>query len=236
MNYFLDLPKRFAKSVATKCFFGINGGYDRAFCRLIESREFTAESMVLAYIQGMFPLGQPDGRIHWQTPDERAVVAVDDVHVSKRVKTYLNKQKFTIKYNTEFETVVENCAGRDETWINQALKDVYLELYQKGVCHSVEAYEDGELVGGGFGLAIGDVFFLESMYCSVDQASKIAFIELSRQLKEDGFAWIDCQYLSEHWKRFGCKPVSREALVELVTQGLSRGARFGQSLQAPVSE
>ncbi|MGI9427170.1 MAG: leucyl/phenylalanyl-tRNA--protein transferase [Bythopirellula sp.] len=233
MSDLLQSLKQTTKSLLTQGFFRVNGGRQRAICRMIESTELTPESMVLAYLQGLFPLGQPDGQLHWQTPDERAVISIDKVHVSKRLKTYLKKDAFQIRFNEQFAEIVLACADREQTWINQPLIAVYQQLHDAGIAHSVEAYQDDLLVGGGFGLSIGNVFFLESMFCRVDQASKVAFVKLAEQLQRDGFEWIDCQYLSEHWKRFGARSTSLQELVSITTQGLSCGATFLKSSDVP---
>ena len=228
MNHLFSIPKRFAKNLTTRCFLAVNGGQARAIARLVETMGLTPDAMVFAYMQGMFPLGQADNSIVWQTPSERAVVSSDGIHVSKRLKTYLRRDQFEIKFNQKFDDVVEACANREETWINQPLKDVYHQLHECGIGHSVEAYENQRLVAGGFGLTIGNFFFLESMYTEVNQASKIAFVKLAEKLARDGFAWIDCQYLSEHWKRFGCQPVDRKELVSRMTLGLGSPGKFSK--------
>ena len=217
MRRFSQPLRGFARSVRSWVGSALGRGYVRAARRSGDQLGLSPESMVLAYLQGLFPLGRPYGRVDWETLERRAVIGVGDLHVSKRLRTYLRKDAFEVRFNERFDEVLAGCADRPETWINGPLTEVYRRLHTQDVAHSVEAYRDGELVG---------VFFLESMYCSVDHASKVAFVKLAERLTQSGFGWIDCQYLSEHWKRFGAKPMPRAELVRHTLHGLECGARF----------
>ena len=206
----------------------ILGGPAQTICRANELQPLTSERLIAGYIQGMFPLGEHNGSIGWYWPDERAVIPADQVHVSKRLKGYVRKGRFEISFDRDFRQAMASCADREMTWISPEIQEVFNQLHETGFAHSVEAWLDGRLVGGGYGLALGRVFFLESMFVREDHASKIAFVALASKLLEDGFEFIDCQYLTEHWRRFGAQNVPREEFQKIVASGLNQPAVFSR--------
>ncbi len=222
----MDKMKKTIKRLVVRAFCWSAGGPKNATCRLQDQMPLTAENLLLNYAQGMFPMGDSDGSVHWKSPEERGALKPGEIHVSRRLKPKLRNGGLEVTFDQQFETVVENCADRDQAWINGPLKAIYRTLHDWGAAHSVEAWRDRVLVGGGFGIGIGKVFFLESMYCHEDHASKVAFVKLAKHLGEGGFEFIDCQYLSEHWKRFGFKAIRREELVETIAKTLPAPAHF----------
>lgn len=205
------------------------GGPSSTICRMHELCQLTPERVLSGYAQGIFPTGERNNSIVWHCPVVRAVIPADQVHVSKRLKGYLRKERFEIRFDHDFARVMESCADRQKTWITREIIDVYRRLHTMKYAHSVEAYLDDELVGGGYGVALGRVFFLESMFCREDHASKIAFVALAEKLRSDGFEAIDCQFLTEHWRRFGAKGVPHEQFQQLVARHLNRPAAFSNT-------
>ncbi len=235
-KYRAGAPIRFLQQWSTAPFSWLHGGPRPAICRLHQQYDMTPEIVLAGYAQGIFPTGEPNNRIVWHCPNERAVIATDKVHVSKRLKGYLRKERFQIGFDRQFAKVLDMCSDRKKTWITPQIKDAYVSLHEMGFGHSVEAYLDDRLVGGGYGVAVGRMFFLESMFCREDHASKIAFVHLAEKLLADGFAAIDCQFMTEHWRRFGARSVSPDEFQKLVVRDLHRPAEFSQSaLEAGVS-
>lgn len=212
----------------------LHGGPTPAIARLHVMYPLTPARVLAGYAQGIFPTGEANGKIVWHCPEPRAVIRTDEVHVSKRLKGYLRKYPFEVSFDRDFDAVIRACSDRDKTWITEAITDVYTELHTMKFAHSVEAYHDGRLVGGGYGVALGEVFFLESMFCNENHASKIAFVRLAEKLLADGFTTIDCQFMTEHWRRFGAKPVSPEEFQQTVALGLRKPAVFTEDARPDV--
>ena len=202
------------------------GGPASAIGQLHELYHLTPERVLAGYAQGIFATGERNGEVCWHCPDPRAIIHTDRVHISKRLKGYLRKDRFQVCFDQNYDDVLIKCADRETTWITPQIMDVYRELFRMRFAHSVEAYLDGQLVGGGYGVALGNVFFLESMFCCEDQASKVAFVFLAEKLCKDGFAVIDCQFMTEHWRRFGAEEVSHQEFQELVVRHLNEPAVF----------
>jgi leucyl/phenylalanyl-tRNA--protein transferase len=171
--------------------------------------------IINAYRHGVFPWYNPGEPILWWSPDPRLVLFPDKLQVSGSLQKTLRKQIFEIRYDSRFAEVMTACAApRQEnggTWITEEMLDAYLQLHQLGVAHSVEAWQDGELVGGLYGLAIGRVFFGESMFHRRTDASKVAFVSLVKRLSAWGYQLIDCQVSSGHLLSLGAEEISRTA-------------------------
>lgn len=179
--------------------------------------------LIAAYRQGIFPwysLGQP---ILWWSPDPRAVLFLEKLHVSRSLSKTIGKGIFTISVDSAFAQVVADCAApRDATggtWITPAMHDAYCELHAQGVAHSVECWSGGELAGGIYGVALGRIFFGESMFSRFPNASKVAFTHLAWRLREWGYTLIDCQMPSGHLFRFGAELIPRRQFIELLREG-----------------
>lgn len=177
------------------------------------------ERLLLAYANGIFPWFNPEDPILWWCPDPRFVLLPDALRVSKSMKQVLRRPVFDYRYDSDFEAVIRNCAQADRgedvgTWITEAMIGAYLELHRLGFAHSAESWQDGQLVGGLYGVRLGDVFFGESMFSLVSNASKAAFIHLVEQLRADGVALIDCQMHTPHLESLGAAYMPRILFLE----------------------
>jgi leucyl/phenylalanyl-tRNA--protein transferase len=188
------------------------------------------DTLLRAYRSGIFPWYAHDDPILWWSPDPRMVLDPSCVHVSHSLIKTLRNASYEVHADTAFADVIDNCADlrRDDgTWINPAIRSVYLELHDQGYAHSIEVWNEDNLVGGLYGLAIGRIFFGESMFHVQRDASKVALVHLCRQLQRWGFGLIDCQMETSHLASMGAVPIPRDAfiarLAELVDCGLAPG-------------
>ena len=175
-----------------------------------------------AYRHGIFPWNSPDEPILWWSPDPRLVLFPDKLVVSHSLAKTLRKQKFTVTTDQAFAEVITACAqSRKEeqgTWITEGIFQAFNKLHQSGFAHSAEAWLDGELVGGLYGIAIGQVFFGESMFYTKTNASKVAFANLMERLKSWGYKVVDCQVSTKHLMRFGAEEITRSEFSSLLEQ------------------
>ena len=180
------------------------------------------ERLLAAYQRGIFPWYSGDQPILWWSPDPRSVLFPDKLHISRSLRKTLRKQLFTITFDTAFEEVIHACseprADGLGTWITDEMQQAYLRLHQSGYAHSVECWLNGKLVGGLYGVAMGKVFFGESMFSRVTDASKIAFVFLVRQLQRWQFEMIDCQIQTAYLNQFGAELIPRSRFVQLLDQ------------------
>jgi leucyl/phenylalanyl-tRNA--protein transferase len=187
------------------------------------------------YARGVFPMAdsRADPRIFLLDPDERGILPLDAFHVPRRLARTLRRDGLEIRLDTAFRQVVGACAeaapGRDETWINRRIKDLYGDLHDRGAAHSVEAWADGRLVGGLYGVALGAAFFGESMFSRAADASKIALAHLVARLITGGFELLDAQFMTEHLRQFGAVQINRAAYHERLRSALSRQGDFGRA-------
>ncbi len=184
------------------------------------------ERILAAYRHGCYPWYQQGQPILWWSPDPRFVLFPDELHISRSLGKVLRRQTFEVSYDKAFDRVIDACAGprsyADGTWITDAMRQAYLQLHRLGHAHSVEVWQAGELVGGLYGLCIGQVFFGESMFSHVDNASKTAFAHLVPDLKRWGIRLIDCQMQTRHLASFGARAIDRQAFAELLAQLVER--------------
>ena len=174
--------------------------------------------LLIAYSQGIFPWFSEGDPILWWSPSPRLVLFPEEYHLPKRLKRAINAGTFTVTADTAFAQVVSGCAsasGRLEhgTWITREMHEAYCRLHELGFAHSIECWREGELAGGLYGVCLDRVFFGESMFTRVTDASKVALAALVRQAKQLGIALIDCQMTTEHLLRFGARELSREQFV-----------------------
>ena len=173
--------------------------------------------LLSAYQQGIFPWFSQDQPILWWSPDPRMVLFPENFHVSRRLKKTIRQNKFQMTINTAFENVMRACAQprpkQPETWITPAMLRAYVELHRQGFAHSFETWNNGKLVGGLYGIAIGRAFFGESMFSFETDASKVAFAYSIEQLTKWGYEIIDCQVESEHLSNFGAENIKRSDFV-----------------------
>jgi leucyl/phenylalanyl-tRNA---protein transferase len=189
---------------------------------------FTSEHILLGYAQGMFPMDKR-GSIQWFCPDPRCVVPLDKFHVPSRIRTYLRKGLFELCFDRNPAEVLRACGDRKGTWLTPRVQAAYQELFDLGAMHTVEAWKGDRLVGGAFGVALGTVFTVESMFSLEDHASKLAFAFLGQHLIDRGFSLIDCQYQQEHFRRFGAIEMPREEYRKRIAMGMVRPPSFHAS-------
>jgi len=188
---------------------------------LAASADVTPERLLDAYRHGIFPwygVGQP---VLWWCPDPRTVLIVDEFRVARSLRQRVKQRRWEIRVDTAFREVIEACAmvprrGQLGTWITPAIADAYTALHAQGHAHSVEAWRDGELAGGLYGVAIGQMFYGESMFAWETDASKVTLVHLVGVLRARGFPLIDCQQDTAHLASFGARPVSRRWFAERV--------------------
>ncbi|NUY81557.1 leucyl/phenylalanyl-tRNA--protein transferase [Flavobacterium sp. MAH-1] len=180
--------------------------------------DLSTERLLLAYQNGIFPWFDEDDPILWWSPDPRMVLLFDNLVVSKSMKSILRKGIFEITFNQDFEGVISNCQkterkGQSGTWLTDEMKEAYLELHRLGYAKSVETWQDGELVGGLYGIDLGHVFCGESMFSKVSNASKAAFITLAKKLQSENYRLIDCQIHNDHLESLGCSEIPRALFI-----------------------
>jgi leucyl/phenylalanyl-tRNA--protein transferase len=191
------------------------------------------ERLLEAYRRGIFPWFNDGQPILWWSPDPRAVLFPEQLHVSRSLKRSLRSGRFTVTLDTCFTEVMRRCAGpRPQhpdggTWITTAMVEAYTRLHDLGYAHSVETWREDKLVGGVYGVALGGAFFAESMFTVVDDASKVALVRLVRQLQAWGFRLIDCQQSSPHVKRFGAVDIPRRDFISLLSDAVKLPTRRG---------
>jgi len=190
------------------------------------------EELLQAYTLGYFPMAQHrcDDHVMWVLPDHRGVLKLDDARAPKKLKRFLLQDRFDVKIDTAFSDVLAACAEtapeRRETWINDAIIEAYTELHRLGAAHSVECYQEGFLVGGLYGIAIGGIFCGESMFSRETNASKIAMLHLIARLKLGGFSIVDTQFFSEHLAQFGVIEMPDANYQKLLSKYLGVDADF----------
>ncbi len=183
--------------------------------------EFTAELVLRAYTAGIFPMGHDDGIIRWYSPDPRCIIPLDEFHTSKRLARTIRQGKFDTKVNGDFEKIMRLCAERESTWITDEIVRVYCELHRHGFAHSVEAYLDGEIAGGLYGVSIGGAFMGESMFHVETDASKVCLAYLVERMKERGFVLLDSQYVTDHLSTFNAIQIPRQEYLERLRDALT---------------
>ncbi len=190
----------------------------------------TAEALIYAYTSGVFPMAERDGSIYWYRPDPRAIIPIDTYKPAKSLKPILNRGQFEIRIDTHFEAVMRACAAprayEEETWISEEIIQAYVELFNMGFAHSVEAYEDGKLVGGLYGVHIGSAFFGESMFMLVSNASKVAFHYLIEILRANEFNLLDTQFMNDNVQRYGAIEIKRAEYERRLSRALLRASEF----------
>jgi len=185
-----------------------------------------------AYRRGIFPWYAEGDPILWWSPDPRLVLRPGGMHVSRSLRKRLRRAEYSVKFDRNFSAVIRACAGVPRkrgggTWLTEEMQAAYIRLHFMGVCHSVEVYAEGTLVGGLYGLAMGGAFFGESMFSLRPDASKTALKALSDVLSEKGYDFIDCQVVSDHLLRLGAEAVSRELFLERLKSALERESDVG---------
>jgi leucyl/phenylalanyl-tRNA--protein transferase len=190
--------------------------------------EFTPELVLFAYAQGLFPMGRENGRIDWYRADPRALMPLDDrFHVSRSLARTIRRKVFDVRFDTAFDDVMAGCADREETWITPEIRRVYNELHALGLGHCVEAWQDGRLVGGLYGVAAGAAFFAESMFSRQTDASKVCVVAAVERLRSRGFELMDVQWLTPHLKTFGAYEISHRKYLPVLKKAMEKEVTFG---------
>lgn len=196
--------------------------------------ELTADLIIRAYKAGIFPMAEdadsPD--LFWVSPDKRGVLPLDKFHISKSLRKALKNNSYTIKVDSDFDATIHGCANygtdRDNTWINDTIIELYRELFERGICHTVEVWDGDNLIGGLYGLSIGTAFFGESMFHRVTDASKIALACLVARLRGGGYTLLDTQFVTDHLRSLGGIEIPREQYEVLLGKAIVSKADFYQ--------
>jgi len=189
--------------------------------------KLSPQILLNAYAQGIFPMADADEseQIYWYAPDPRAIIPLDGFHISRSLKRTIKKGVFEIRFDYDFRGTMTSCAapakGREETWISDEIIDLYCYLHEYGFAHSVESYQDGELVGGVYGLALNGLFAGESMFSRKTDASKVVLAYLLRALEDTGYSLFDVQFLTNHLASFGAVEISKRDYLNRLEHALS---------------
>jgi len=188
--------------------------------------DLSEDRILLAYSMGIFPWYSDGPPVLWWSPDPRLVLIPAELKISRSLRQVINKGLFTIKMDTAFAEVIRNCAvirreGQQGTWITEEMIGAYIRLHHAGYAHSIESWQDGELVGGLYGIALGKAFFGESMFAKKSSASKIALVALAEYLRALDYSFIDCQVTTEHLKSLGAREVPRREFLRMLKEALA---------------
>jgi len=194
--------------------------------------ELSADLIVRAYKAGIFPMAEdadaPD--LFWVSPDERGIIPLEGFHLSKSLRKTMRQSPFTIRVDSDFATTIHGCANfgsdRDSTWINATIIRLYGELFERGICHTVEVWDGETMVGGLYGLSIGGAFFGESMFHRATNASKIALAHLVERLKVGGYSLLDTQFVTDHLQSMGGIEIPRETYERMLAEALTHEGDF----------
>lgn len=188
--------------------------------------DLSAERLIAAYRHGCFPWYEQGQPILWWSPDPRTFLRPEQLHISRSLRKVLRSNQFSVTFDRNFAQVIHACAqprtSQAGTWITSAIQNAYIELHQRGVAHSVEVWQADELVGGLYGIAIGQLFFGESMFSHSSNASKVGFVTLVSRLKAAGFVLIDCQMPTEHLISLGAQSMPRADFAEYLSHHLDK--------------
>lgn len=188
--------------------------------------DLSPERLIQAYRHGCFPWFEAGQPILWWSPDPRTVLLPAEVHVSRSLRKVLRQDRFRVTFDRDFAAVIAECAGprnyTDGTWITDDMQRAYLALHDQGHAHSVEVWDGDALVGGLYGLAMGRLFFGESMFSRADNASKVGFVTLVEHLQQAGFVLIDCQMPTDHLHSLGARSIARETFADYLNQYLDQ--------------
>lgn len=197
--------------------------------------KLTSEWILDAYRHGIFPWPFTDGELAWWSPDPRAILDLDGLHVSRRLGRVCRSGRFQITCNRDFEGVIDGCATagdrKGQTWITPAMHRAYVRLYDEGHAYSIEAWHEDRLAGGVYGLAVAGLFAAESMFYRVSEASKVALVYLTDHLRSRGFSLVDIQQLTPHTARFGAVEISRREYLRRLAVALESPVTFGSNLE-----
>ncbi len=194
--------------------------------------DLSSERLISAYSQGIFPWFEEGQPILWWSPDPRCVLYPDDLIVRRSLRKSIRQKNFSVSFDQVFEQVIEACAaprdGQPGTWITDGMRDAYCRLHEQGIAHSVEVWQGEQLVGGLYGVALGNMFYGESMFSRVSDASKYALKCLCEYLQQGGYELIDCQVESEHLLSLGASCISRATFIDEMNAALESVRAYGK--------
>jgi len=188
--------------------------------------QISPELLIEAYARGFFPMAVGTGDIRWFSPDPRGVIPLDGFRIPHGARKTLADPAWELRVDSDFEAVMRACADRPETWIDEEIIAIYLELHRRGVAHSVEVWRDGLLAGGLYGVRVGAAFFGESMFHRVAGASKVALVALHRVLVTGGFQLLDIQWTTPHLEKFGSIEIPKRTYLRKLNAALESCADF----------
>jgi leucyl/phenylalanyl-tRNA--protein transferase len=201
----------------------------------------TVEMLLSGYKQGIFPMADPrlDNEIYWYSPDPRGLLPIEEFHTPSRLAQTVRKQPFEIRVDGAFEQVIRKCAeprspDNQTTWISQGIIEAYTNLHKAGFAHSVEALQDGELVGGLYGVTLGGLFAGESMFYEATDASKVCLVHTARRLQEREFGLFDIQWTNPHLEQFGAFEMERDEYKSRLEQQVGRDVSFVDDHATPL--
>ncbi len=194
-----------------------------------------SELLLQGYRLGVFPMAMEDDSIEWFSPDPRAILPLEDFHVPHVLRRLLRRRVFKTTIDKAFSEVIAACAEREDTWINPEIIESYTRLHELGNAHSVEAWKEGRLAGGLYGVAVGGAFFGESMFHSVTDASKIALVALVEHLRAGKFVLLDTQWLTPHLQQFGGIEISRNHYLRVLRRAVELPRKFQGTARPPGS-
>jgi leucyl/phenylalanyl-tRNA---protein transferase len=207
------------------------------------SIEITPQVLLKAYACGIFPMAESaqDSALYWIEPQLRGILPLDTVHIPRRLAKTIRRDLYEIRIDSDFGAVIAGCAaarpGRQTTWINGRIHSLYRQLFELGHCHTVEAWRNGKLAGGLYGVHLGAAFFGESMFSTERDASKVALVYLVARLLHGGFRLLDTQFVTEHLRQFGTIEVPRQDFQRLLEDAVAHSSAFGQlARQMPGTE
>ncbi len=188
----------------------------------------SADSLLTAYKSGAFAMAESryDKGFSLIKPERRAILPLKKFHLPRRLRATVNSKKFTVKFNTSFHSVIHNCASRHETWINEDIITLFNQLHQSGDAHSIEAWHQGQLAGGIYGLAVGGAFYGESMFSAKTDASKVALVHLIEHLNARGFILFDVQFVTPHLEQFGVQEIGHFHFMSFLQKALTLKCQF----------
>ena len=186
-----------------------------------------SEFLLNAYCNGLFPMADgKEGEIHWFSPELRGIIPLDGLKISRSLRQTIRKKIFAVRINSNFEATMRACAEREDVWISETIIQSYLRLHHLGHAHSVECWNNEKLVGGLYGVAIGGVFFGESMFSCMTDASKVALVYLVKRMNERGFVLLDTQYSNPHLLSLGCIEIPHHKYIERLQKAIQVECHF----------
>nr|WP_170120310.1 leucyl/phenylalanyl-tRNA--protein transferase [Rhodovulum kholense] len=205
---------------------------------MMDAERLTPLTLLRAYAMGIFPMAESrhDPRIFWVNPRKRGIFPLDGFHISKSLARTIRRGRFEIRADTAFEGVVQGCASRPETWINDEIYRLYRQLFELGHAHTMEVWQNEELVGGVYGVTLGAAFFGESMFSRRTDASKVALAYLVDRLRIGGFTLFDTQFLTDHLASLGAIEIERDDYLLRLERAVNRGANFDRAGPLPAAQ